>query len=66
MLSLTIKYALDIHFVALITFTNAVFMTIYSLAMLSAIKLLSGVWRVLAVLGLLVCLSFIAAMISLL
>jgi len=66
LLSLTIKYALDIHFVALITFTNAVFMTIYSLAMLSAIKLLSGVWRVLAVLGLLVCLSFIAAMISLL
>jgi len=64
--SLVLKYAFDIHFVALITFTNAVFMLIYSLAMLSAIKLLDGVWRWLAVIGLLVCLSFIAAMISLL
>ncbi len=64
--SLALKYVFDIHFVALITFTNAVFMLIYALAMMSAIKLLDGVWRWLAIVGLLVCLSFIAAMISLL
>ena len=64
--SLLIKYGFDIQFVALITFTNAVFMLIYALAMMSAIKLLSGVWRLLALVGLLVCLGFIAAMASLL
>lgn len=64
--SLAIKYGFDIQFVALITFTNAVFMLIYALAMMSAIKLLSGIWRVLAIVGLLVCLGFIAAMVALL
>ena len=64
--SLLIKYGFDVQFVALITFTNAVFMLIYALAMISAIKLLSGVWRLLALVGLLVCLGFIAAMVSLL
>ncbi len=63
--SLSIKYLFDVQFVLLITFTNTVFMLIYALAMISAIRLLDGIWRVLAILGMLVCGGFIAAMISL-
>lgn len=48
------------------TFTHAAFMLIYAQAMMSAIKLLSGAWCLLAITGLLVCVGFIAAMISLL
>ncbi len=64
--SLIIKYGFDFQFVNLITFTNAIFMVIYAMAMLSAIKLLDGIWRGLAVLGLVVCGGFIVMMISVL